>query len=777
MKRLTTFLMALLLTWIGASAQSSWTAPTLPTSTLESGGEYYLYNTEAGQFMGNASLMWGSEAAFTESGFLATLTYDESNSAYTIYNNGINNYTGYVFRDGNYLYVDGSSSSNATNYARRFFTFTAVGDGTYTIHTAWLKEGDEDDGYSGYLGYDGTNEIKTTLSSTSTGIYWELIAEEAEDLYDALVILYNTLVHAESYGMTNENNEVYKNAGELYLSSTATVDDLMEAVVALEIAMEGYASEDDPDDVTLAYITNPDFDSYSGNNFTGWTNSDMTYQSTPKTNGDITISVYPEKWVASTSSLSDAKISQTLANLPVGTYSLEADAIAVVQSNSSTPVTGVYLYASSQFTSMTSVSTGDGLPEHYSVSFEVAEEGSVEIGFEVSNSDASWVAVDNFVLYYLGEEVTAVTDTESEYKKGDVIEIEGSTYYVQCDNMVQNHSFELGFEGWTDATDNHSTLTSVKFDLRSDDPKDGEVYLFGITNESSSGAGSICTAWAIETGKTYYFSYWIKNLTGATDTQYLKTSLTNSIGDETVSQYPASVSSDWQKVEYIFEKVSYNYVQVKFRWLDSQWAFDNFQLYEIDEDLLPVDWEMTEAGWGTLILPFDADVPDGLTAYSCAGLEEDNETLSLTEETTLASCTPYILKGAADTYSFTGAPENEKDKYQVGLLVGTLTDMSLDDGDFSTAGTEYVLQDHEDEGLAFYPITDESEGVTLDAYHCYLNTGAVVSALRLPGMSTGIVAVEGDVIANDAIYDLSGRRVTKAVKGVYIQNGKKVLVK
>ncbi len=39
------------------------------------------------------------------------------------------------------------------------------------------------------------------------------------------------------------------------------------------------------------------------------------------------------------------------------------------------------------------------------------------------------------------------------------------------------------------------------------------------------------------------------------------------------------------------------------------------------------------------------------------------------------------------------------------------------------------------------------------------------------------VTTDTDAAAEGAIYDLSGRRVTKAVKGIYIQNGKKVLVK
>ncbi len=213
-------------------------------------------------------------------------------------------------------------------------------------------------------------------------------------------------------------------------------------------------------------------------------------------------------------------------------------------------------------------------------------------------------------------------------------------------------------------------------------------------------------------------------------------------------------------------------------------AFKNLKVTYLGVVEETIEWEMTDAGWGTLILPFEATIPTdeegeaALTLYAGDELTIDESTITVGEAAdAIAANTPYLVKGTAGTYSFTGTPINEEDSYQVGMLVGTLVAMSLADGDFSTAGTEYVLQNHDDEGLAFYPITTESDGVTLDAYHCYL-TGVTATALHLPGMATGIVAAEGTATEVDgAIYDLSGRRVAKAVKGVYIQNGKKVLVK
>ncbi len=228
---------------------------------------------------------------------------------------------------------------------------------------------------------------------------------------------------------------------------------------------------------------------------------------------------------------------------------------------------------------------------------------------------------------------------------------------------------------------------------------------------------------------------------------------------------------------------------------NGSFLIDNFKLYSAEAITESISWTMTEAGWGTMILPFAASIPDGLTLYADDAITVSDSELTVDEEKAAASIaanTPYLVKGEVEQdtdYTFSGTPTNEGEIHTSGVLTGTLVDLAIAQGAaLATDGTNYVLQNHtdNDEGLAFYPITEESEGVTLDAYHCYLtldsnaDPSGVRAFISLPGdagVETGIVAVESDVIANDAIYDLSGRRVAKAVKGVYIMNGKKVLVK
>ena len=69
---------------------------------------------------------------------------------------------------------------------------------------------------------------------------------------------------------------------------------------------------------------------------------------------------------------------------------------------------------------------------------------------------------------------------------------------------------------------------------------------------------------------------------------------------------------------------------------------------------------------------------------------------------------------------------------------------------------------------------------TIDAFHAYLNvTGPAPAAIAFNGSTpTAINGVAADKVANTAVYDLSGRRVYgKLQKGLYIMNGKKVVVK
>ena len=93
-----------------------------------------------------------------------------------------------------------------------------------------------------------------------------------------------------------------------------------------------------------------------------------------------------------------------------------------------------------------------------------------------------------------------------------------------------------------------------------------------------------------------------------------------------------------------------------------------------------------------------------------------------------------------------------------------------------TPGTVYTLQ-YLDNTLGLYKYTGATVKGGKAYYH--LADGAAVPmgfVFDFEGQTTGVESIEVNA-DNQVIYDLSGRRVAKAGKGLYIINGKKVLVK
>lgn len=85
----------------------------------------------------------------------------------------------------------------------------------------------------------------------------------------------------------------------------------------------------------------------------------------------------------------------------------------------------------------------------------------------------------------------------------------------------------------------------------------------------------------------------------------------------------------------------------------------------------------------------------------------------------------------------------------------------------------------------FYGINDDGKlqkggaEAYVNPFHAYLNVDKQLNAVAFDGSTvTAINGIAADKVANTAVYDLSGRRVNgKLNKGLYIMNGKKVVVK
>lgn len=172
--------------------------------------------------------------------------------------------------------------------------------------------------------------------------------------------------------------------------------------------------------------------------------------------------------------------------------------------------------------------------------------------------------------------------------------------------------------------------------------------------------------------------------------------------------------------------------------------------------------------YATLNLPYASTLPEGVTAYTAT---VEGTTVNLTEYKTAGSVLPAntpVLLTATSEGSKTFAPAAYVAAEGTGFK-GTLAATAVTDANV------YILSMGSGKTVKFFAL-DETNN-TINANKAYLVVpGGKAQALNFNfGNTTGIqnAAVEG-VNANAPLFDLSGRRVVKAVKGgIYIQNGKK----
>ena len=173
--------------------------------------------------------------------------------------------------------------------------------------------------------------------------------------------------------------------------------------------------------------------------------------------------------------------------------------------------------------------------------------------------------------------------------------------------------------------------------------------------------------------------------------------------------------------------------------------------------------KITDAGYATMYIPeTSVTIPTGVEAYTGT---INGELLILNPlQDVVIKGQAVVLKGNAGYYSFipveTGVGLIQSD------LLGTAEPLEAN-------GTQYVLA-QKDDVIGFY----KAEG-TIAAGKAYLDIadGSVKGfALSFDG-ETSIKTIDNGQLTMDnaVIYDLSGRRVEKMQKGIFIVNRKKML--
>lgn len=187
---------------------------------------------------------------------------------------------------------------------------------------------------------------------------------------------------------------------------------------------------------------------------------------------------------------------------------------------------------------------------------------------------------------------------------------------------------------------------------------------------------------------------------------------------------------------------------------------------------LPVT--ISAAGYATLYAPVALTIPEGIIA-STVTIDEDKIHLTLTPISgTIPAETPVLLSGENGTKATEGTyyfviTNDEAVLNQANNLTGTFTAIAA-------PNNSYILQNQNNKP-GFYQVDTSVATPNVPGFRAYIPASdSSVKAFFFGDTATGINAIK-DASVDGEIYDLSGRRVSKMQRGVYVVGGKKVAVK
>ncbi len=199
---------------------------------------------------------------------------------------------------------------------------------------------------------------------------------------------------------------------------------------------------------------------------------------------------------------------------------------------------------------------------------------------------------------------------------------------------------------------------------------------------------------------------------------------------------------------------------------NTQLAGDNTNWYIEAVDELPVS--ISAARYATIYAPVALTIPEGVEAY--AAEFTDGKVMLTPVEGTIPANTGVVLEGNKATYNF---PITTTEATVTSALSGNKATANVADD-----ATAYILSKGA-QGVGFYKL-NSTERTIQGGRAFYTVPASTESAVAFifGGEVTGINNAVINNTNNAPIYDLTGRKVAKAVKGgLYIQNGRKFIVK
>lgn len=176
-------------------------------------------------------------------------------------------------------------------------------------------------------------------------------------------------------------------------------------------------------------------------------------------------------------------------------------------------------------------------------------------------------------------------------------------------------------------------------------------------------------------------------------------------------------------------------------------------------------------GFELLVLPFAAAIPEGVNVYTIQSTQAEVTCIPL-NNTVIPANTPVLVEGNG-TFAFMGSGVVSTPKaLNAGNFYGVYISSVAPSGSYTlkTIGGS----------TAFYKVTSGTEP-KIDPFHAYLfySTTNALSAVPLKFIPTGLKMNRlnsGLYDPTRPVYDLFGRLISRPGKGVYIQDGKKIMI-
>ena len=194
--------------------------------------------------------------------------------------------------------------------------------------------------------------------------------------------------------------------------------------------------------------------------------------------------------------------------------------------------------------------------------------------------------------------------------------------------------------------------------------------------------------------------------------------------------------------------------------------------YILLEKVTSEDVAVSAIKFATYVPTCNVVAPADVKVYT-AKVNEAKSAVVLTEvpaNSVIAKGTPVLVGAEAGFYNFAASADEAT----------TVADNDLEAATADTKGdgaTIYALVEQDGKAV-FAPL---KEGVPVSLGHAYLKLPAASAtrfySIQFGGETTGINEVNAAAKADGAYYTLQGVKTSKAAKGIYIHNGKKVVIK